>query len=83
MRITRLVRTREEEGADKYCSVREFNGKVTYAMGELGLWQHAPEGWSFDKLIEHFLENNFKRMKEIKTEVDWLNAIQDNFKEGV
>jgi len=80
--ITRLFRILPN-GRKQYCSVKIDNHYLYYAMEEGAPWQIS-YGWTYDSLIKHFIYNGFTLMnKEIKTEVDWLNAIQDNFKEGV
>lgn len=40
--------------------------------------------WPMEKVVQHYLMSGYKIIKkEIKNEVEWLNAIQENFKEGV
>ena len=81
-RMKRIIRNLN----NNYVFIKESNNESYYAMleHEYAVVSWIKIDWTKQKLIDHFLKNDYVLLrKEITTEVDWLNAIQDNFKEGV
>lgn len=67
----------------EFVAIRELDSEVSYAIGEGGKWQSS-QGWRFIRLIKIFEDQGYKILSpKIKTEIDYLNAIQNNFREGV
>lgn len=77
----RIIRMRNKN--KEYLAIKDTGNGIFFAQGECGKWEKV-SGWTLDTLVAHFQSNGYVIWhKEIKTEVDWLNAIQENFKEGI
>lgn len=58
-----------------------------YAMSDIkcldNLLAYSSVSWEYTKLIEHFKINGFKIISENLSDIEWLDQVQSNFKEGV